>query len=93
MHDTLKFKVLYDVCHQFYISSANESGNYRKQLLQLSHTINKTYQLARAYEMNGLLWTMLNNNDSALHYLNKALVFAEKGKHDMQIADIYDAYC
>jgi len=92
MHDTLKFKVLYDVCHQFYISSANESGNYRKQLLQLSHTINKTYQLARAYEMNGLLWTMLNNNDSALHYLNKALVFAEKGKHDMQIADIYDAY-
>lgn len=92
MHDTLKFKVLYDVCHQFYISSANESGNYRKQLLQLSHAINKTYHLARAYEMNGLLWTMLNNNDSALHYLNKALAYAENGKHDMQIADIYDAY-
>lgn len=92
LHDTLKFKVLYEVCNQFYISSANQSDTYRKKLIILAHKINNTTQLAKAYEMNGLLCSMLNDNDGALHSLEKALVFAEKGRHESQIANIYDAF-
>ncbi len=92
LNDTVRFKILYQICDQFYISSANRSETFSKELLEVAHKLNKTSELAKAYEMKGLLWSMLNNIDSSLHYLDKALLFAKNGNHEFQIADIYDAY-
>lgn len=85
-HDSVKIKVLNDLCWQYRSNEPLFAVRCGEKALELGEkTENKPLQ-ARTLNLLGVVHRGLGNPDKSIFYLNKALIIAESINHEIEIA-------